>query len=67
MLNPELDIAALAREYQQDDRIQIRDIFKPEIAERLRKCCLSEVPFDYIFHIDGQNKVMTAQEMSSLD
>lgn len=67
MLNPELDIAALAREYQQDDRIQIRDIFKPEIAERLRKCCLSEVPFDYIFHIDGQNKVVTEEEMSSLD
>ena len=67
MLNPELDIAALAIEYQQDDRVQIRDIFKLDIAERLRSCCLSEVPFDYIFHIDGQNRVMTAQEMSALD
>ena len=67
MLNPDLNIAALAEEYRLDDRIRIRNVFKPEIAERIRKCCLSHVPFDFIFHEDGHNKVLTPQQMSALN
>ena len=67
MLNPDLDIEALAAEYRQDDRIRIPNIFRTDVAERVRECCLSQVPFDFIFHQDGQNRVMSAQEMSALN
>ncbi|MDA1372174.1 MAG: 2OG-Fe(II) oxygenase [Proteobacteria bacterium] len=67
MLNPDLDITALAEEYRQDDRIRISNIFTQGVAERVRECCLSQVPFDFIFHEDGQNRVVSAGEMSTYD
>jgi len=67
MLNPDLDIDALAEEYRRDDRVRIKNIFQQDVAERLRDGCVSHVPFDFIFHLDGQNRVLTSEQMAALD
>lgn len=67
MLNPNLDTNELAAEFDRDDRIRITDILDPDIAERIAHHCEHDVPYEYIYHVDGQNHVATADEMKSMD
>lgn len=52
-LNDKLDWPALAREFQVNKRIQIRDVLKEECAERIWKCLSEETPWRLAYH-DGQ-------------
>ncbi len=45
MLNPELDVKALAGEFARTGRICIRDAFDPEFAERVHESLRTEVPW----------------------
>ncbi len=45
MLNPDLDLPALAEEFSARGRVSIRDAFVPEVAEAARACLKSEVPW----------------------
>ena len=66
MLNSSLNIEALAAQYQQDDRIRIVNILDESVTESVAQCCETKVPFDFIYHIDGENKVTPARDMAAI-
>lgn len=66
MLNTDLDTTALAAQFQQDDRIRIRNILDTNTAEQVTACCESKVPFDFIYHLDGENRVTSAADMAAI-
>lgn len=66
MLNPNLDTSALAAEYDRDDRIRISDVFDAAFAERVATYCEQHVPYEYIYHIDGENKATPADTFRSM-
>ena len=66
MLNPELDIPKLAEAFRQDKRLRIDNVLAPGIAEKIREACLKDVPFDYVYHLDGQNLVTSQEDMSAM-
>ncbi len=66
MLNPNLDIPSLAEAYQRDDRIRIENILDPKVADQVRSACLNDVPFDYVYHLDGENLVTSEEEMAAM-
>lgn len=57
-LNPMLDWPALHEEFVQRGRIEIRDIFKPEIATRLQQSLRNEVPWSVAHNVDGEHKTI---------
>ena len=67
MLNPNLDLNSLAGEDAHDERIRITDIFEPEVADRIAEHCEDHVPYDFIYHMDGQNRAVPVDEMKALD
>ena len=62
-LNDKLDWQALAREFQVNNRIQIRDVFKEECAERIWKCLSEETPWRLAYHDGRKPTVLTADEI----
>ena len=67
MLNPDLDTKALAAEFEKDGRIRIENILTPGVAERVRAYCLTDVPFETIYYLDGENHVSPVEEMARMD
>ena len=67
MLNPNLDRQELAFRFDQDGRLRIEDVLDDDVAERVREACLHDVPFEYVYHLDGVHCVAPAEEMASLD
>ena len=65
MLNPDLDRERLAKEFRRDQRILIENIFRPEVAERVRAICTAKVPFDYVYFLDGAVRLSSAGQMAS--
>lgn len=66
MLNPNLDIDALAREYALDDRLRIENLLDPAFAERLHTACRDDVPYEFICHADGNNVVIPEDELQQM-
>ena len=66
MLNPNLDIDALASEYAVDDRLRIENLLDPAFAERLHAACRDDVPYEYICHVDGKNVVIPDDELRQM-
>ena len=65
-LNENLNIPELAKAFQKKKRLQIKDILKPECAERLFKCLTEETPWGIVFY-DGRTIVKKSfEEMSSM-
>ena len=67
MLNPDLDTDMLATKYREDGRVRITDVLEPAIAARIRSCCKSNVPFNYVAHVDGKNLSISRDEMAQFD
>jgi len=67
MLNPDLDRVAIAAEYKRDGRVRIENLLQEDIAERIRDYCLHNVPYEYLTNLNGENVVITAEEMKNLD
>lgn len=65
MLNSDIDTAALAEQFRLDDRIRIRNILSADVAEKVATCCETKVPFDFIYHLDGKNRVTSASDMAA--
>lgn len=63
MLNPALDRAALADIYRRDQRIRIDGVLQAAVAERIRAICAERVPYDYVYYLDGANRVRSETEM----
>ena len=66
MLNPNIDIDALASEYAQDDRVRVADILQAEFADRLHIACRDDVPYEYICHIGGKNVVIPEDDLRAM-
>ena len=66
MLNPNLDIDALASEYALDDRLRIENLLDPAFAERLHIACRDDVPYEFICHADGSNIVIPEDELRQM-
>lgn len=65
MLNPTLDVAALAEEFSRNRRIQIPDVLVPEAAEELHRCLAKQVPWG-VAYIDGEEyKILTADKIAA--
>ncbi|MBI1398812.1 2OG-Fe(II) oxygenase family protein [Hyphomonas sp.] len=54
-LNPELDVAALAREFAIDGKIRVRDLLTLESADALARCLETETEYS-IAAVDGNSK-----------
>ena len=67
MLNPNLNIEALAENYRIDKRVLVLNLLKPEIAERLYECCLKDIPYNLLFVEDGQTRTLTPAAMVEMD
>lgn len=65
MLNPDLDYAALAEQFGADQRLRVADLLAPAAARNLLDS-LPTVPFEYTFHVNGQNHVASKPDMLAL-
>jgi len=71
MLNPDLNVAALAEEFSVQGRVFIRDVFVPDAAEAIRDCLKNEVPWRLTWYDNrrppGQRAVhLTTDQIRSL-
>ena len=66
MLNPELDIDALRLRFAQDQRVRIDRVLDPGFAQEVEACLKQNVLFDYIFHRQGLDYVVSEQKMALL-
>lgn len=66
MLNPALDRKALAKEFRRDQRIRIRSVLRPEVADRIRLACAEKVPFDYVYFAGDAVRVVGERDMASM-
>lgn len=67
MLNPNLDRQELAYRFDQDGRVRVDDVLEPDVAERIHAACLEDVPFEFIYHLDGEHKVTSSAAMAAFD
>lgn len=57
MLNPQLDVPALAAQFKIKHRIQVRNALQPEIADRLLYCLEHEVPWG-VAYLEGKEPAL---------
>jgi len=64
VLNPSLDIPALATEFRRKNRVQIRNALVPEVAGRLYRCLEDEVPWG-VAYVDaaGKSQIITGDRV----
>lgn len=66
MLNPSLDIEALAEHYQQDQRVRVEGVLLPDVAEKIRDYISSEVTFDLNHFRNGKNASWSEKELKKM-
>ena len=64
MLNPDLDPNALAAQFRLDDRVRIRGLLDPAVADRAAEICRNRLPFNFLFNLNGRNQVWTNADVS---
>ena len=58
-LNDKLDLGALARTYQERNRLQVRDFMSAEAAQQIFQCLSSETPWGLVYNrYTGTDKVI---------
>ena len=66
MLNPSLDVAALAQRYREKQRLQIPDILDAELAERIHQCLTRETPWGVVYNEGARNVTVEAEELRTM-
>jgi Rps23 Pro-64 3,4-dihydroxylase Tpa1-like proline 4-hydroxylase len=66
MLNPALDVAALAARYRQKQRLQIRDVLLPDLAGRIYLCLTRETPWGVVYNEGEHTITLSPQELRAL-
>ena len=61
MLNPALDVESLAVRYRARQRLQIRDVLLPELADRVYQCLTHETPWGVVYN-EGERTVVLSQQ-----
>ena len=64
MLNPKLDIDALAEQFRTDERVRVENVLDPLVAKRIQEYCLTEVPFELVHFRDGKNHSWGAKDVA---
>ena len=64
MINPDLDIKTLAKEFKTDKRLMVPNFMQQSIAERMRNACLKDVPFSMHYVIDDKYQSKTPEEIA---
>ena len=64
--NPDLDWCKITKQFEQYGRIEIRNIFRPEIATLLQQCLLKQVPWSVACNVDGQQKTIPAHTWQAM-
>ncbi|MCB1646349.1 MAG: 2OG-Fe(II) oxygenase [Pseudomonadales bacterium] len=67
MLNPALDRQALANAFATEGRLRIAGLLDEGYLHEIQKLCTDSVPYDLIFHLNGQNQVMPPEQLAQLD
>jgi len=66
MLNPSLDVAALAERYRKKQRLQILDVLEPALAERIHLCLTRETPWGVVYNEGTRNVTVEADELRTM-
>jgi len=66
MLNSNLNLEYLTRQYAADQRLRIDDILESDLAQRLHRACRDDVPYEYLCHVDGDNLAIPTAELAKL-
>ena len=67
MINPSLDVGALASEFKTDRRLMVKHFLQADIAERARSACMQHVPFSTHYVLNNMYQSKTAEEMAKLN
>ncbi|MFT7260394.1 MAG: hypothetical protein ACI9MS_002262, partial [Glaciecola sp.] len=67
MINPSLDVGALANEFKTDRRLMVKHFLQADIAERARSACMQHVPFSTHYVLNNMYQSKTAEEMAKLN
>ena len=62
MLNPDLDIEALASSYMVDKRLAIDNFLQDDVAEQIHSACVDSVPYEIQYVLDGKYQSMSRAE-----
>lgn len=66
MINPDLDLNALASNFKNDQRLLIPSFLQQSIALRMHVACKQHVPYSTHFVLDGTYQSKTKTELASL-
>lgn len=66
MLNPALDLAALASVFRDEGLLQIEEALRPEVADVLHHCLASEVPWSLAFRDAQGARKLWAEELAAM-
>ena len=61
-----LDAAALAEQFNQGRRLQIKDILEAPVAERLYQSLVDETPWLTAYREDGQDRMITEKQLRDM-
>ena len=67
LLNPDLDVAALATAFAADGVLQIEQALRPEVADILHDCLAGEVPWSLAFRDAAGPRKLWAEELAAMD
>jgi Rps23 Pro-64 3,4-dihydroxylase Tpa1-like proline 4-hydroxylase len=67
MLNPELDLEALALAFAERGRLQIENALRPEVADILFDCLDGQVPWSLAYQEQAGPKKLWAEELEAMD
>ena len=66
LLNPDLDIDALATAFAETGAIQVHDALRPEVAEILHQCLVNEVPWNLACRDQDGDRRIDADELEAM-
>ncbi len=66
LLNPDLDLSGLRERFDQTTRVQIKDAFHPDTAERLHRCLMQEMPWMLAYNEGDTPKYLQRDEMAAM-
>ena len=67
MINPNIDLETLTKEFKTDKRIMVDNFMQQNVAERMRNACINDVPFSTHYVIDDKYQSKTPEEIKNLN
>jgi Rps23 Pro-64 3,4-dihydroxylase Tpa1-like proline 4-hydroxylase len=64
LLNPSLDIGALRAAFQRDGRVTVRNVLRPDFADRIHDCLSNDVPWRLAYYRHDQEGPATVGRLT---